>query len=647
MAIVKMSKFDLLAFNSDRENLLHELQKFNYVHFLDLKEDVSLEDYDLNTVEVPESIVAIDEKIAKVRNTLEILSKYRKKESAFKTMQEGLETFEFTELEERALQIEYDTICNEILTLNRNIDELGQGIVKSNADISELSPWIKLDTPIKDLESFKQVELILGTIPRKLGQKVEDDLVTTEHTYYEVLSEDKDNLYVLVMTSKDENVLINGILQNSSFSNVKIGIEDEPAIEIAKIEDNIKSLKEKISENEIKLENYTEKLPDLQIVYEYLMNRKLRITSSENFLATDTINVIEGYIPTDMSEEFTEIVKKTLNNDCYIELKEAEKDDEEAPILLKNSKFARAFESLTGMYALPKYNEVDPTPFLAPFYSFFFGMMVADVGYGLMLLVCTFLVLKVFNLTETQKDTIRFFYYHSIFTILWGLIYGSFFSFSIPTGILDTGIQYNEILIIAIIFGIIHIYFALGINAYMSIRDGKPLDALFDVGFWYMALTGGILLLVSSVATLPANLAAISKYVMIIGMVGIVLTGGRQSSSIGGRLVSGLYSLYGISSYVGDFVSYSRLMALGLSGGFIASAINDMVGMLFDTGIIGIIFGIVVFVVGQLFNLFLSLLSAYVHSIRLTYVEFFGKFYEGGGTAFKTLRNKAKYISIK
>ena len=647
MAIVKMSKFDLLAFNSDRENLLHELQKFNYVHFLDLKEDVSLEDYDLNTVEVPESIVAIDEKIAKVRNTLEILSKYRKKESAFKTMQEGLETFEFTELEERALQIEYDTICNEILTLNRNIDELGQGIVKSNADISELSPWIKLDTPIKDLESFKQVELILGTIPRKLGQKVEDDLVTTEHTYYEVLSEDKDNLYVLVMTSKDENVLINGILQNSSFSNVKIGIEDEPAIEIAKIEDNIKSLKEKISENEIKLENLTEKLPDLQIVYEYLMNRKLRITSSENFLATDTINVIEGYIPTDMSEEFTEIVKKTLNNDCYIELKEAEKDDEEAPILLKNSKFARAFESLTGMYALPKYNEVDPTPFLAPFYSFFFGMMVADVGYGLMLLVCTFLVLKVFNLTETQKDTIRFFYYHSIFTILWGLIYGSFFSFSIPTGILDTGIQYNEILIIAIIFGIIHIYFALGINAYMSIRDGKPLDALFDVGFWYMALTGGILLLVSSVATLPANLAAISKYVMIIGMVGIVLTGGRQSSSIGGRLVSGLYSLYGISSYVGDFVSYSRLMALGLSGGFIASAINDMVGMLFDTGIIGIIFGIVVFVVGQLFNLFLSLLSAYVHSIRLTYVEFFGKFYEGGGTAFKTLRNKAKYISIK
>ena len=465
MAIVKMSKFDLLAFNSDRENLLHELQKFNYVHFLDLKEDVSLEDYDLNTVEVPESIVAIDEKIAKVRNTLEILSKYRKKESAFKTMQEGLETFEFTELEERALQIEYDTICNEILTLNRNIDELGQGIVKSNADISELSPWIKLDTPIKDLESFKQVELILGTIPRKLGQKVEDDLVTTEHTYYEVLSEDKDNLYVLVMTSKDENVLINGILQNSSFSNVKIGIEDEPAIEIEKIEDNIKSLKEKISENEIKLENLTEELPDLQIVYEYLMNRKLRITSSENFLATDTINVIEGYIPTDMSEEFTEIVKKTLNNDCYIELKEAEKDDEEAPILLKNSKFARAFESLTGMYALPKYNEVDPTPFLAPFYSFFFGMMVADVGYGLMLLVCTFLVLKVFNLTETQKDTIRFFYYHSIFTILWGLIYGSFFSFSIPTGILDTGIQYNEILIIAIIFGIIHIYFALIPNA--------------------------------------------------------------------------------------------------------------------------------------------------------------------------------------
>ena len=162
--------------------------------------------------------------------------------------------------------------------------------------------------------------------------------------------------------------------------------------------------------------------------------------------------------------------------------------------------------------------------------------------------------------------------------------------------------------------------------------DGKQLkerflDALFDVGFWYMALIGGGLFLIAIVMGLAETVKNVALIVMIIGMVGIVLTGGRESKSIPGKLAGGLYSLYGISSYVGDFVSYSRLMALGLSGGFIATAINMMVDMLFAKGILGILAGIVVFVVGQFFNIFLSILSAYVHSIRLTYVEFFGKFF--------------------
>jgi len=618
------------------------------VHFLDLKEDESLEDYDLNIVEVPESIVAVDEKIAKVRSAINTLSKYQKKETGLKAMQEGGETIEFTELEAKASKIDYETICGQVLELNSKMDELGQEIAKTNAEISELNPWVKLETPIKDLELFKQVEALLGTIPKKLRQNVENDLSTTEYTYFEVLSEDKDNLNVLLLIHRDELEKVRDILRSYSFSNTKINIEGDIATEIAKFEEEINQLKEMIFQNKGRLENLTEELSSLQIVYEYLMNVKLKLSASENFLKTDNINVIEGYIPTDMREEFTQVVKDSLNNLYYLELEEADKDDENVPILLKNSKFSRSFQSITQMYALPNYNEIDPTPLLAPFYSFFFGMMVADLGYGLLLFMATAFVLRVFNLTEEQKDTIRFFYYHSIFTILWGLIYGSFFSFTLPIQILDSATQYNQVLIISIVFGIIHIYFGLGVNGYMSLRDGRPLDALFDVGFWYMALTGGIILLLSAATSLiPEGVATVSKYVMIVGMVGIVLTGGRSSSNIGGRLAGGLYELYGISSYVGDFVSYSRLMALGLSGGFIASAINDMVFMLFDLGIIGIIFGVIIFIIGQSFNLFLSLLSAYVHSIRLAYVEFFGKFYEGGGKAFKFLRSKPKYISIK
>lgn len=389
-------------------------------------------------------------------------------------------------------------------------------------------------------------------------------------------------------------------------------------------------------------------LAELEIVYEYLMNKKLRTMATENFLKTDSINVIKGYIPTDMEDEFTKVITNTLGSAYYLEIKDADKDDPDVPILLKNSKFTQAFESLTSMYALPRYNEVDPTPFLAPFYLAFFGMMVADAGYGLLMLIGTFIALKFANLTESQEKFIRFFHYLSYSTIAWGLFFGSFLGGIVPLpGVMDPAAQYQNLLIMSIVFGGIHLFFALGIQAYVNIRDKKYLDALFDVGFWYMALMGGIVFLLTMVVELNPVVATIAKWVMIAGMVGIVLTGGREAESVGGKLAAGAYELYGISSYVGDFVSYSRLMALGLSGGFIASAINMMVGMLSNSGIIGILLGVVVFVVGQLFNVFLSFLGAYVHTIRLTYVEFFGKFYEGGGKAFQMFRSSPKYINYK
>ena len=199
----------------------------------------------------------------------------------------------------------------------------------------------------------------------------------------------------------------------------------------------------------------------------------------------------------------------------------------------------------------------------------------------------------------------------------------------------------------SIAFGLVHIFYGLSINAYIKIRDGKFLDALYDVGFWYLALIGAIGFLLPMVIDLPAIVKTISMVIMIIGMAGIVLFGARDAASIGGRIGGGIYELYGISGYVGDFVSYSRLMALGLSGGFIASSINMMAGMVAEKGFIGIIFAAIIFIGGQLFNLGLSLLGAYVHTIRLTFVEFFGKFYEGGGVGFNLFRSNTKYINLK
>lgn len=646
MAIVKMSKFSLFAFEKKRENLLRQMQKFKYVHFIK-NEEISDQD-GLVMVETPESIVALEEEISKVNFAIDLLSSYKEKETGLKALQTGLETLNFAQLEERASGIDYLPLYNQLRELSNNKQNLEQKADKLKNEIEELRPWIKLNIPIGSLKGFNRTVVFQGTIPKKLLGKLERELLDMSLTHLEILSEDKDNSYLIVISEKGESQTLEDILRNNGFSNITLKIEGKPEDEIAALEKEIKGLEDEIRNYDEEIRKFSDKLNLFEIVYEYLNNLKLRESSSENFLRTDSINFVEGYIPTERKDEFKKIIEEVVGEDYYLDIKDAQMDDPYVPVMLKNSKFAQTFESLTGMYALPSYNEIDPTPFLAPFYLLFFGMMAADIAYGFIMLIGTFFAMKKFNLSESTKNFVKFFYYLSFSVILWGFIYGSFFGGIVPIkGLIDPAVEYNTILVISIIFGLIHVYFALGLKAYISIRDGNIMDALYDVGFWYMALTGGIVYLVSILVSIPPALKTISLGVMIAGMVGIILTGGRESKKIGARLGGGIYSLYGISGYIGDFVSYSRLMALGLSGGFIAGAINMMAGMLVNKGIIGIILATIIFIGGQVFNLGLSLLGAYVHTIRLTFVEFFGKFYNGGGQGFKMFNSSPKYINLK
>lgn len=648
MAIVKMSEFNLFAFDHDRTHLLHELQKFEYVHFLCLDNDDELKEDGLVSIEVPESIAGVEEEIREIKYSLDILSNYHESETGINALRKGLDSYSFNELEERASKIDYLSIYNEIKEYSVKKDNLIQEINKLKTTINELKPWVKLNSPIRDLDIIERSRIFLGLIPIKFKDKLNNDLLETKYTYFENVIEDKENLYLFAISDQSEEEIVKEILRNNSFSIIKLDGEDTPKKEIEKLNNKINEIEKEIKVYDGKIKDLAVNLPKLEIVYEYLQNKRLRIASSENFLTTEKVNVIKGYVPTHMTQEFEGVVKNALNNVYYLEVKDADKDDVSVPILLKNSKFAESFESLTGMYALPKYTEVDPTPFLAPFYLIFFGMMAADIGYGLIMLIGTFIVLRKFNLSEKTEKFMRFFYYLSFSVIAWGFIYGSLFGGIIPMkGLVDPAKDYMSLLVLSVAFGLIHVYFALGLKAYLNIRDGKIMDAIYDVGFWFLALTGGIVFLITLLVALPSIVKTISLITMIAGMVGIVATGGRETKNPVGRIVGGLYSLYGISGYVGDFVSYSRLMALGLAGGFIAGAVNMMAGMVAQKGIIGIILAVVIFIFGQIFNLGLSMLGAYVHTIRLTFVEFFGKFYEGGGKNFKLFRSEPKYINLK
>ena len=655
MAIVKMSKFELVVFAEQRAKILKALQKFKEVNFVDIKLHDENGEIDKDAVEGVtkyvnnEELTHIDERLYQLNNAISLIKKYDQKKTRLRDIIRGNENYTFDTLSKKVLTYDWKKVSSELNSIGVQYSQIKSEISKKYAHYDEIELWERLDVNPKELKKLKKVNTFLGTVPIKLKGNFIEEISGLDRTYYEELRVSRDEVYYLIISSIDgnEKEKLSEVLRNNSFTIENLDIDAVPSDYKVNLQKEISELKKQKRKLKAQIKAYSEDLNDLQAVYEYMQNKKLRIVESEKLAQTENTILIKGWIPTEKVSEFEKVIKDEARNNYYLTFTDADRDDATVPIKLKNGKVASTFENLTGMYAYPRYNEIDPTPLFTPFYILFFGMMGADVGYGLVLLLATMFVLKVVNLSFQMRKSIKFFFYLSFSVIFWGLLYGSYFGATIPGmwRLVDPASQYNNLLIGSIVFGVVHIFVGLAIKAYMLIRDGKSLEAVYDVLFWYMALIGGMLFLIFKLMNLSAVVANVSMWVMIAGMAGIVLTGGREAKGVGAKLGGGLYSLYGISSYVGDFVSYSRLMALGLSGGFIASAINMIAGMIGGNWF-GMIFIPVILIAGHLFNMFLSFLGAYVHTSRLMYVEYFGKFYEGGGKPFKDFRTENKYINL-
>lgn len=646
MAIVPMSRFSLMAFDADREELLKQLQAFQEVHFLDLRdgelqEGVQMIDQDARVDKIQEDLTQLDW-------MLKLLHSNDTRPTGLQGMRSGLPTYSFEEMRQKAEEIDFKKDYYELREIQTKLDGLLHAKNEKQVHIDLLKPWESLPFYPAQLKSLKNVTVQYGSVLRRFVDSFKEDFKELELSDYQVVSEHGGQLYLVIMGHKDEALELQDVLRRNGVSPVALEVDQPVAEAIIQRHQEIDQIDVESKKWQDKLPEYAPKMSDYELVHEAKSNELLKLGATRNFLKTDRLTLIQGFIPTKLEKDFTQKLDQELGDDYYVEMVPADKDDPAVPILLKNNPFVDSFSSITKMYALPKYNEVDPTPFFAPFYWMFFGMMGADVGYGLLIMLATGIALKVFNLKPSLRQFVRFFFFLSFSMVLWGLVYGSFFGDLIPLpSLIDTNKDFMLMLVVSMAMGLIHLFFGLALKAYVLIRDGKPMDAVYDVFSWYLALGGGILWLVSAIAKLPQIWTTIGQVAMVIGMVTILIFAGRDSKSFVGRLIGGLYELYGISSYVGDFVSYSRLMALGLAGGFIGVALNMIVKMLFGGGIIGILFGVVVFAGFHAFNIFLSGLGAYVHTSRLTYVEFFGKFYEGGGKAFRQFRSTPKYIEIK
>ena len=638
MAIVKMNKFNLLAFKSDRDELLNSLQAFNYVHFNDLErnEDQAY----LEEVRNTERLNALDSDMTKVDYVISIIESYMKDRGL--DLDNDFSELSLEGVKQRGENFDFGLIYGKI----KDLVERRENALAKRSDyqnrLSALKPWKDIDVDIDKLYDSKRVFVETGTVSSQFYEQIQKAIVERnleKSLVYKVSEADKTN-YIVAVSSLDEKDDLIDLIREFGFSRVKINSNKRIVDEIDDLSYNLKENQESIDGIEKEIVDFKKYLKDLYIYKAYILNKRRKEESSEFFLETNLMNVIEGYVPVDRTERFKKDVKDVLGENYILDIKEADKDDSKVPIILKNNKLVDPYEEVVKTYSLPKYNEIDPSGLVAIFYTIFTGFMIGDLGYGALAVIAILLALKFKKFPESTEKTLRLFLRISISACVFGFIFGSVFGgiIDVPFGWIDTAKDINELIVMSLVIGGISLFTALGVKGYMYLRDGKPMDAFYDVGFMYMAVGGAIALALTK--------SPIAKWVMIIGIVGILLFAGRDAASIGGRLGSGAYEVYGLTGWIGDFVSFLRLMALVLSGGFVAYSVNIIVKMLAGSGIGGIIAGSIIFIVFQLFNMFLSYLSAYVHGLRLIYVEMFNKFYEGGGVKFREMIEDTKFVKI-
>ena len=648
MAIVKMNKFTLLAFESKKDALLERLQGFSSAEFIDLQDENLQEKNEILkglTKDVVDSdITKWEDQLSKVKFALQFLQNYVPKQSMIKSLRTEKLSLSLSELENKVKLSKWEDIYDKVKSKDDELTKLENEKTKLHGIVQSLQPYENFDAPLGSLKGLEETVYFLGSVANQYEEAVKSEL---NDCYVEIVSNNNQDTYLFALCNKDNAENATEKLRGFGFTPFKTEEEEAPLKLIHEYNERISLIESDKFIIKEELAGYDDELKKLQLAYDYYNNIVGRKTAATKFLKTESVSLIQGWVPVKHNEKFTKIAKEVLGQDYYLnfeEVKEEEIDD--VPIALENNDLNAAFEDVTSMYALPKYNEVDPTPVVAPFYLIFFGMMVADMGYGLLMLIGTIFALKFFKFDDGMKKMVKFFHYLSYPTIAFGAIYGSFFGDLFPNlpRLLNTSTDVMSILVLSVVFGAIQIFFGLGMKAYVLCKLGRPLDALMDAGSWALTLISLGVMAAGIFLDMP-TVKTIGIVGSIIGALAIVLTQGRMMKSTGGKIGQGLYELYNITGYVGDLVSYTRLMAIGLSGGSIAGAVNMIMGMV--PGAIGaFLVGPLIFIIFQTVNLLLSLLSGYVHTLRLTYVEYFGKFYDGGGKAFKPFETQNEYINL-
>ncbi len=564
--------------------------------------------------------------------------------------------------------------------------ELGEEtLVKNSNEIEKLTERIEtilnyqnLNLPLAKDFSTERTQTFVGMIVINKKEALLNALAADSNLVdIDVLSESeiKRKVYLRITA---ENSLVKStkqILTDLGFENIDFSMEfndslgQSPEDVLAFLTKHKASLEKEIEEVKQNLTKNAEHIDDLKILFDYNQWKKKKNDIQESIFQSENLFAFEGWIEVEKYEELEKWVNNSFVGDVIMEKAEKNKGETE-PVLNKNNIFVRAFEPLVEMFGLPGEKELDPTPLVAPFFFVFFGVCLSDVAYGLILMLASSYFLIFGKFSRAAKDGIRLLFFCGLAALLGGVALGGYAGLTVeqlPQWVnKDTGIFYGQFfdtmtgsgpiifLITTFALGILHLMSGELSGGIQQLKQGRYIQAFGAYFSTVFLLLAAIFMVLTMTVPSLESMAVISGIVIKVALLGLFvgkgMTGG-EGKGILSKLVSGLLGLYDTAvSYLSNVLSYSRLMALGLATGIVGFSMNLTAGILsgmMPHWTLGLIVSIIIIAMGHTLNIVLSMLSAFIHSGRLQFIEFFGRFYEGGGRKFAPFARKTKYLAIR
>ena len=673
MAIVEMRKLSICASKKNRKHILEALQSMGCMEMSTFE----VEDEALSTMDTKAQQAQYEKNAQIFDQALDVLDGYstEKKGMALFSAKEPVDKGALKEVVKN--QQHYVRSAQKVLRQDKEIQECLGNIRKEEARIESLGPWMSLDVPM-NAKGTKKTALLIGTISGILSEAdvfaaAAEGLSDPPALNVQIISAENDVTCVAVLCLKTDAETVEASLRGIGFARPSQVLRKTPAEAVEASKEHIAGQEKKIEELKKQLSDAVSQRTKFKIAADYFRTRAEKYQILGNIPQSESAFFLEGWVPAPLSDA----VQKKLSEEygALVE-EEAVSEEEVPPTLLKNNRFSESAEGVLESYGLPTKGHVDPTFIMSIFYVFFFGMMFSDLGYGLLMaIVCGITLLKFKDrLSSGLHKMVKLFFWCGISTAFWGVMYGGLFG-DAPTVIAKTFFGYTgeeavlkplwfepmahpmKLLVWCMFFGVIHLYFGLAIKGWEYLKKKDIVGWISDVLSWYLFLTGLILMLLpsklfASIAGDAFDFSGLAKWgnvavaITLIGLVIILVMQERSTKNWILRILLGAYDIYGVTGWLSDVLSYSRLLALGMATGVIANVINMMASM-FGGGVVGAILFIIIFVLGHSLNFGINALGAYVHTNRLQFVEFFGKFYEGGGKPFNAFKNEDKYIELK